>query len=77
MEWAAFERHLNSRVSNRKLRPEVYCAAVLEEADRLELLERLVRETEKPLLFDRSFCAKGDQWNRPWPLRPMFLRPYR
>ena len=39
-EVAAFERHLTSRVSNRKLRLEVFCTATREQADRLELLER-------------------------------------
>jgi hypothetical protein len=55
---AAFERHLNSRVSNRKLRLEVFCTATPEQADSLELLERLARETQKPFLFDKSFAPR-------------------
>jgi hypothetical protein len=40
---------------SRKLRVEVFCTAFPEQADRLELLERLARETELPLLSDKSF----------------------
>jgi hypothetical protein len=71
---AAFERHLNSRVSNRKLRLEVFCTATPEQADSLELLERLARDTQKPFLFDKSL-RQGRPMEPSLVPQTTFLRP--
>jgi hypothetical protein len=57
-------------------RLEVFCTAFPEQADRLEHLERLARETEQPLLSDKSFPPRRPMGpERSLVFRSMFLRP--